>query len=172
MRSASSVSVLALAFAMLCVSSDCFANDGPVEASSETRKAIEQTLAASVRAWNASDLDRFLSIYEDTPSTSIVGSGKVARGLAAIRGLYATFSPEPGANGTLSLDILSIVSLGENYALLTGRAHLVRTGAPDPGKSGPAKSNGSGAPESSGVLTSLTFHRTPHGWRLIHDHTG
>jgi ketosteroid isomerase-like protein len=58
--------------------------------------------------------------------------------------------------GTLSLSILNLRPLGDDYALVTGTYHLTR-----------GKDQGGNA---GGIFT-LVFHKSDAGWRIISDHT-
>jgi uncharacterized protein (TIGR02246 family) len=160
------------ALAIMSVSADGVAEQPPAQESlGATRKSVEQVLSESIAAWNASDIDRFLSFYDDAPSTAIVARGKVGKGMPAIRSHYMPFSPEPGANGILSAEILDFALLGADYVLLTLRAHVDRA-AGRQGNSDQAASMADATSVRPGVLATLLFHRTRAGWRIIYEHVG
>ena len=57
--------------------------------------------------------------------------------------------------GALTFSDLEETPLGPGYAILYGRFHLSRPGAPG---------------EDTGVFD-LVMRRTPQGWRIVSDHT-
>lgn len=125
------------------------------------RAAIEAAMADSAAGWNSGSLDRFLAVYADAPSTSFTGARGIARGLGEVRASYirgypALFGPQAGGpQPKLSFAFEDFRMLGRDYALLIARWRLDTPGEPEP-KQG---------------LTSLVFHRTSAGWKIIADHS-
>jgi uncharacterized protein (TIGR02246 family) len=124
----------------------------------EARAGIQATFDASAAAWSAGDLDRFMTCYENAPTTSYVSGTRFVQGYQAIRSMYAErFGGGSKAKmGQLSLEILDLRLLGDGHAYVVGRFHLHRAPADGGDASG---------------LTTLVFHRTPAGWRIIADHS-
>lgn len=122
------------------------------------RAEVQTALDDSAAAWSAGDLDRFMTLYEDTPATAYVSGEKLVIGYRAIRDMYASRfgGGSAAAMGSLSLEMLQFQLLDPDHGFVIGRYHLKR--AADPA-------------ELSG-LTTLLFHRTAAGWRVVSDHTG
>ncbi|HEV2385693.1 MAG TPA: nuclear transport factor 2 family protein [Candidatus Acidoferrales bacterium] len=116
--------------------------------------AIREALAGGVAAWNRGDLDAFMAGYEDSPRTLYVESSGITAGYRKIRDRYRAKYPSPEKMGALRMTDLQVRMLGRAYALAIGRWSVTRAG---------------GA-ASSGYFT-LTFHKTPAGWRILVDHT-
>ena len=115
--------------------------------------AITGVLVRSTEGWNRRDLDAFMEPYAD--EATFVSNRGVSRGKAAIRENYATSWFAPGRDpGQLRFADIEVRMLGPDHALAVGR-FIVET----PGR-GPATGH-----------FSLTMHRTPAGWRIIHDHS-
>lgn len=146
--------LLAAAFSIAAAGSVRAENGG---ATGGAREAVTKALVESADAWSRGDLDGFMSLYEDGPDTRYVKRDDVLRGYRAIRDMYqARFGSDPGGLGRLSLEVIDFTPLGEGYALVTGRYHLVRVQA-----------QGGAA---TGIFT-LVFHRSRAGWRIISDHS-
>jgi len=116
---------------------------------------IRRVLDTQVAAWNRGDIRAFMEGYEDSPTTTFVGIN-VTKGHAEVLANYLHRYPTKEQMGTLRFSDLEVRPLGGEYAVVIGRYHLDRT-----------KEAGG---ESSGIFT-LTFRRTPRGWKIILDHT-
>jgi uncharacterized protein (TIGR02246 family) len=118
------------------------------------QQEIEAVLQTSAQAWNRGDLDGFLLPYLNSPQTTYIARD-VIRGVPAIRESYATSWFRGGAPaGQLAYDRIEVRPLGRDYALALGHWTVARASQPP----------------LSGIF-SLTFMRTPQGWRIIHDHS-
>lgn len=125
------------------------------QAGGNDQRAIEAVMNESAQAWNRGDLDGFLLPYLDAPTTTYVGV-TVIRGMPGIRESYATTWFRGGRPaGELAYSGMEYRPLGRDYALLIG--HWTVT-------------NRETRQARSGIF-SLTFQRTPQGWRIIHDHS-
>ena len=118
------------------------------------REQISATLAHGARAWNAGNLDDFVSDYEPGPGTSYIGGRGMVHGVAAIRAAYAPrFAPGAQRDSLhfedLEVDVLApdVVNAVAYYVLMRGDSVTAR---------GP---------------TSLVMRRTDGRWRIIHDHS-
>lgn len=148
-------SLLLLAALLLAPRADAQDADPP-------RAAIEAAMADSAAGWNSGDLDRFLAIYADAPTTSFVGE-EFTQGLATIRGRYLERYPDrfgagsrgAGVGRQLSFDFVDFRMLGANHALLIARWRL--SAAED-------------APAATG-MTSLVFERAGTRWKVVADHS-
>lgn len=124
------------------------------QAGGGAQQAIVDVLQTSAQAWNRGDLDGFLLPYLNSPQTTYIARD-VIRGVPAIRESYATSWFRGGAPaGRLAYDRIEVRPLGRDYALALG--HWTVTRASQPPLAG---------------IFSLTFMRTPQGWRIIHDHS-
>jgi beta-aspartyl-peptidase (threonine type) len=118
------------------------------------QREIEAVLQESARAWNRGDLDGFLLPYLNSPQTTYIARD-VIRGVPAIRESYATSWFRGGAPaGQLAYDRIEARPLGRDYALVLGHWTVTRANQ-----------------QPLGGIFSLTFMRTPQGWRIIHDHS-
>jgi ketosteroid isomerase-like protein len=120
-----------------------------------TRQQLEVTkiLLAQQTAWNKGDLDGYLSYYKDAPDTQAIIEGPV-RGLQKIRSAYRTNYPSGDSMGELEQSEIDVRSLGDNFALATGRYTLSRHRKPD----------------VQGGFTEV-LERTGNGWRVIYSET-
>lgn len=124
------------------------------QAGGNPQREIEAVLQESAGAWNRGDLDGFLLPYLNSPQTTYIARD-VIRGVPAIRESYATSWFRGGAPaGRLSYDRIEARPLGRDYALVLGHWTVTRANQQP----------------LSGIF-SLTFMRTPQGWRIIHDHS-
>ncbi|MDE3135132.1 MAG: nuclear transport factor 2 family protein [Acidobacteriota bacterium] len=129
----------------------------PPQATTEAA-AIRKVLDESVAAWNRGDIPAFLDSYKNSPQTIYIGGEGVVRGWQQIRDRYTKkyVTPDRGKMGVLKFTSLEIHPLGRGYALAIGQWRLERTAA-----------NGGNV----GGFFTLTFQKTPAGWRIIVDHT-
>jgi uncharacterized protein (TIGR02246 family) len=129
---------------------------GAAQTVSAERAAVERAMDTSAAAWSAGDLDRFLDIYSDAPTTSFVTAEGVIRGKAAMRALYRrNYAFEDAAKrGALSFATQDFRMLGKDHALLIARYTLRYA---------------DGRTQSG--LTSVVFAREGKGWRIVADHS-
>lgn len=122
------------------------------------RAEVQAALNESAAAWSAGDLDRFMTCYENAPTTTYLSGSHFVHGYGAIRAMYAERfgGGSRAAMGGLTLEIVDFRLLGGDFAYVIGRYHLHRDAASGGDASGP---------------TSLVFRRTPQGWRIIADHS-
>lgn len=119
-------------------------------------ETLEKLMKDSEAAWNRGDLAAFAAYYEDAPDTTFMGKEIVRGGTRAILDRYRRAYPTPESRGTLTFSEIAVRPLCGGFALMTGRFDLKR-----------AKEGGG---DTSGHYT-LIWHRTPAGWKIIHDHT-
>ena len=113
-------------------------------------------LKNSEAAWNRGDLAAFAADYEDAPTTTFVGREVTRGGVDAILARYQRGYPTPEARGTLTFSEIEVRPLGDSYALALGRFALQRIAA--------------AGGDAVGRFT-LVLHRTPKGWKIMHDHS-
>ncbi|MBX3594568.1 DUF4440 domain-containing protein [Sphingomonas sp.] len=125
------------------------------------RARIEAAMAASAAGWDRGDLNAFLAVYADDPSTSFTGTKGIERGLGPIRARYAEryreqFGPDPRPNRTrLSFSFEDFRMIGADHA------HVIARWTLTPVAGGPAMTG----------MTSLLFHREAGGWKIVADHS-
>ena len=117
-------------------------------------QAVKVVLAQQA-AWNAGDLDKFLSHYKDAPETEVV-LGSHVRGFSNVRSAFHINYPTRDAMGTIEYMDVEALELGENFALATGRYRLERS-----------KRGGGGA---EGNFTEV-MEKTAKGWLVIFSET-
>jgi uncharacterized protein (TIGR02246 family) len=117
--------------------------------------AIQRVLEDQVAAWNRGDVEAFMRGYKDAADTTFIGKS-IAQGYAPILERYKKTYATRDAMGTLDFSEIHVRELGENYAVVTGKFNLARTGA--------------GGGDASGIF-SLIWEKTPAGWKIILDHT-
>jgi ketosteroid isomerase-like protein len=115
--------------------------------------ALTAQLQATAADWNNGDLEKFIAPY-DAASTFMTREGPIDR--EAMRAHYqqAFFAPGGGKPRPLRFERVTVRTLGDDHALMTGRFVL----------------GGDGKPDQSGWFT-LVWLRTPEGWRILHDHS-
>lgn len=130
------------------------ANPMPAADASAIRAQVAAEMAEDARAWNAGDLDRFLSSYVPSDSTTFVTSRGVLHGIAAIRNVYASrFAPGAQRDSlhfeNLQVDVLApgTINTIAYYVLMRGDSVTAR---------GP---------------TSLVMRWYGGRWRIMHDHS-
>jgi ketosteroid isomerase-like protein len=110
-------------------------------------------LQASADAWNRGDLKGHLAIY-DASVTVMTKAGPRPTIEAIEKSFGQAYFVDGRPKQHLRMESVTIRSLSERSALMTGRFIL----------------SGGGLPEQSGWFT-LVWLRTAAGWRAVHDHT-
>lgn len=139
---------------VLCLFSGVVASaqtEGQMYTASREQLDVTKVVLAQESAWNKGDLDAYLSHFKDAKDTEAVLNGPV-RGLANIRSAYHASFPNRDAMGTLEQREVEVRELGPEFALATGRYHLLRS-----------KKNGG---EAEGSFLEV-FQKTEAGWKLI-----
>lgn len=115
---------------------------------------IAALLDQSARAWNAGDLDGFMTTYARDSTTTFLTASGMLRGYDAVRARYAPRF-EPGATrDSLRFTELDVRVLTLDWALVTARYVLER----------------GDSVTATGPFT-VVLERRPEGWRMVHDHT-
>ncbi|HEX8433151.1 MAG TPA: nuclear transport factor 2 family protein [Longimicrobium sp.] len=142
--------------AVLAVAAACARpNLAPAPAMGDTAATITAMLNQTTAAWDRGDLDGFLVTYADT--ATFASSSGVTRGMTAIREQYRRSYFQTGVpTATLRFSEIEVRPLGSAHALMVGRFTLTPRAA--------------GGRPTTGFF-SLTWGRTPNGWRIIHDHS-
>lgn len=120
-----------------------------------TTAAVTAVLKAQADAWNAGDLDKFMTAYAKSDDITYVSAEGEVRGYAALEERYRKkYGASRDTMGTLAFSDLQIRPLGINTALGVGQWHVERKGQP----------------ELHGIF-SLVLMKNADGWKIIHDHT-
>jgi ketosteroid isomerase-like protein len=115
--------------------------------------AIKAVLDTTAAGWNRGELPAYLSAYVD--SATAMGSTGLVRGVSGIEGqMRAGFWRTGRPLQILSYDHLEIRPIGPDQAIVTGQ-YILSSG---------------GGPNRTGWFTTI-WVRTPHGWRMVHDHS-
>ena len=135
----------------------------PVQTSAATadETEIRAAIKAQSDAWNRADIPGFMQTYEDSTETTFIGL-TLRKGFQPIRERYMASYTNSAQMGHLTFKDLEVrvlpSSCGKSeVAVVTGKFHLDRT------TRGEAK-------KDDGIF-SLVWHKGPHGWKIILDHT-
>jgi len=112
---------------------------------------VTKVILAQQAAWNTGDLDRYVSFYKDAPDTEAFLAGPTI-GVTAIRSAYHINFPNRDAMGAIENSEVTVRALGDNFALATGKYHLMRTKK--------------GGGDAIGTFTQI-FEKTSAGWQII-----
>ncbi len=123
-------------------------------ATATVRDEIAATLAHGARAWNAGNLDDFLSDYLPSGSTSFVTNRGVLHGLDAIRGVYAARFAAGAQRDSLHFENLEVDLLTPDVVNAIAFYVLMRRDS-----------------VTSRGPTSLLMRRVDGRWRIVHDHS-
>jgi len=115
---------------------------------------IRTLLNAQVKAWNAGDLEGFVSAYWDDDRVTFFSGGDVSQGYKALRDRYfKRYKADGKEMGQLTFEHLEIVPVASDYAVARGRFRLVMK-----------------ADKPTGLFT-LWLRKMPDGWKIVHDHS-
>jgi beta-aspartyl-peptidase (threonine type) len=120
---------------------------------SQQTKDISAVLDQQVTAWNAGDLETFMSTYWHSDELSFSSGGRTTRGWQATFDRYRQRYPDRQHMGTLKISDLEITLLGESAAMVLGKWSLERE-----------------MDHPQGNFT-LVVRQIDGNWRIIHDHT-
>ena len=136
------------------MASAAFALAAPAVAHPPEKHQVEAAMTASAAGWNKGDVNAFMAVYSDDPTTSFVTKEGLLRGKAAMTGRYkARYSfDDPVKRGVLTFKTLDFRLLDAKHALYIGQYLLTYPG----GKiaTGP---------------TTLVFAKEAGGWKIIAD---
>lgn len=117
--------------------------------------AVTKTLQAQAEAWNAGDLDRFMTAYLKSPDITFVSADGEMKGYDALESRYRKkYGTSRDTMGKLSFTELEIRSLGDSHALCIGHWLVERADKP----------------KLQGIF-SLVLTEDAGAWKIIHDHT-
>jgi beta-aspartyl-peptidase (threonine type) len=120
-----------------------------------TPAEIESILHAQQDAWNAHNLEAFMSGYWNSPELTFFSGGNAARGWqAAIDRYRKNYQAQGKEMGKLEFSDLRVETLSPDSAFVRGSWHLTMSDGKTP----------------HGLFT-LIFRRFPEGWKIVHDHS-
>ena len=120
----------------------------------DTDPEVRKVLSRQQDAWNAGDLETFMTGYWDSEELTFFSDGKIEKGPAELLARYRRRYQADGKEmGKLTFSDLDITPMGASYATARGRWKVVTS------------------KESSDGLFTLTLYRFGDGWKIIHDHT-
>ena len=133
--------------------SDHYRNLDETSLASNSQKEIQETLLAQSAAWNAGDIDGFMSDYWQSEALRFASGGNITYGWQGTLDGYKRRYPDKAAMGTLAFTNLDIKMLSDDDALVFGRWTLTRE---------------SDAP--TGLFT-LHVKNVNDAWKIVSDHT-
>ena len=131
------------------------AQEPPLHTASREELDIVKVVVTQEKAWNAGDIQGYMSGYKRSPDTLFMGR-QISRGYDHIFEDYKHNYPGRSSMGTLTFTELEAHPLSETYAVCLGHYHLDRS-----------KKEGGAA---DGVF-SLVLEKTNEGWKIVLDHT-
>lgn len=116
---------------------------------------IRGALARQVEAWNAHDLDGFMSGYWRSPELTFYSGGNIAQGWDAAMARYQRNYQSVGKEmGTLEFSDLSVEVTSSDSSWVMGKYQLTISDGSKP----------------HGIFT-LIFRKIGGEWKIVHDHT-
>ena len=89
---------------------------------------VAALLDRQAAAWNAGDLEGFMSAYDRSPSTTYIGSGGLIEGYDGIRARYAPEFEVNAARDSLRFESLQVREVDARIGVATARYVLERDG--------------------------------------------
>ena len=115
---------------------------------------VEQVLKVQSAAWNAGDLDGFMSTYWKSEKLSFSSGGRTTFGWQATLERYQRNYTPPKEMGRLKFSELIVTPIEQNSVLVLGNWHLTVSDSSNP--------HGN---------FSLVVKKIDGNWKIIHDHT-
>lgn len=115
--------------------------------------AIGGLIEKQSKAWNAGDLEGFMSVYWKSDELTFSSGGQTTRGWDATLKRYKKRYPDSASMGQASFSELEISSLGNDIYKVLGRWQLERETDPIGGR------------------FTLIVRRMSGQWKIVHDHT-
>ena len=123
------------------------------ERDAKTVADVRAVLDAQVVAWNRGDIEGFMDGYARSPDITFISGDNFTRGWQTVHDRYKKNYDSREKMGTLTFSDLETTLLSKDAAVTIGRWHLQLKNDQPHGR------------------FTLIFHRTRHGWRIVHDHT-
>ena len=128
------------------------ASNAIADETSEIKTNLNKQITQLTATWNAGDLDNFLKSYKNAETTHYITSIDT-KGYNNIVAQYKKRFPTHEKMGSLSISHLEINVLSPQYAMVIGKWKVTQKN------------------KSAGGFFSLLYKKTPHGWKIILDHT-
>lgn len=129
----------------------------PIEVHVQQDDTVETQIIAVLKrqqaAWNAGNIDAFMTGYWNSPELRFASGGTVTRGFEPTLNRYHERYSNRALMGELSFDGLEVVQLAPDAAVLHGAWHLKREA------------------DAPGGLFTLVFRRMEGEWKIISDTT-
>jgi beta-aspartyl-peptidase (threonine type) len=120
----------------------------------DTDSQVRAVLSRQQEAWNAGDLEGFMTDYWDSEDLTFFSGGKVEKGHAALLARYRKrYQSEGKEMGTLTFSELDITPMGPSDALARGRWKVVTS------------------KDTFEGYFALSLYRFADEWKIAHDHT-
>ncbi len=130
-------------------------NDNTSTKNRDAKDQITATLQSQADAWNAGNLDEFMTAYLKSPQISFVSADGEMKGYEALENRYRKkYGTSKDTMGKLSFSDLQITELGRDHALCVG--HWLVERADNQRLQG---------------IFSLVLTKSDGSWKIIHDHT-
>ena len=113
---------------------------------------VASLLQRQAAAWNGGDLDGFMSVFSQSPTTTYIGSTGLIEGYAGIRERYAPGFAPGAARDSLRFEGLRVREVDERVGIATARYVLEREGTVT----------------STGPFT-LVLLNVEGAWLIVHD---
>lgn len=123
------------------------ADEGP-----DLAEQVASLLDRQAAAWNAGDLDSFMSAYSPSPTTTYIGSTGLIEGYDGIRERYAPGFAQGAVRDSLRFEGLRVREVDERVGVATARYVLEREGTVT----------------STGPFT-LVLLNVEGAWLIVHD---
>lgn len=123
------------------------ADEGP-----DLAEQVASLLDRQAAAWNAGDLDGFMSAFSPSPTTSYIGATGLIEGFNGIRARYAPGFAPGAARDSLRFEDLRVREVDERVGVATARYVLERDGTVT----------------STGPFT-LVLLNVEGAWLIVHD---
>ena len=116
-------------------------------------RAIQRVLDRQVDCWNEGDLDCFMETYLHSDDLVFIGSGGPRYGWQVTLNNYKRSYPDREAMGTLAIELLKVMPLGDEHFFVIGKWTLNRR-----------------TDQPTGHF-SLIFEEVNGEWKIIADHS-
>lgn len=126
-----------------------------VQAQSKDELMIRAAMEVQKDAWNAGDIERYMSTYWNSDSLMFIGKTGVTYGWKQTLNNYKRSYPDAESMGKLDFDILQVKKVSRLYYYVTGKWMLKR---------------GTKKGDLSGHFT-LLFKKIQKVWKIVSDHS-
>jgi len=122
-------------------------------AQSKDEQAIRNAMNKQLAAWNAGDVDQFMTTYWQNDSLMFMGKSGITYGWQPTLENYKKSYPDTAAMGKLDFTIVKVKRLSAIYFFVVGKWHLTRSIG------------------DVGGMFNLLFQKINNKWVIIADHS-